>query len=435
MSARHKSGIKKYAAAVFFLVLMLGLNVNASAATWKLNANGTYSCYENGKLVKSKWITQSGNRYYVNARGIRQTGLSYINGKWYFFKKKDGALCKSTWLKINGKIYCAGSDGALYANGMYKIRVKTQGKSYDYYYLFDAKGVRLTGMHTSGGRTYFFETKAGEDLQSQVLQGHRIASQWRTWGKNQYYFCSNGAAAKNRKIGVYYVDVNGARVKNAWRGKCYYGSTGKAVSGLQTIGGVYYYFSTKTYEKVTNTTVKTGGVTYVFDANGKGTIKKENKAPATKVNVHSTYYTDKYVDDETLLASIIYCEAGNQSYTGQLAVGLVIMNRVYDSRFPSKLREVVYQYWQFEPARTGALTRTLNNPSRVTSSCKKAAAEVMRRMKTHRSGAKVYLSINGKNTVFPHLFFMTPAAYRSCRLASKYTQIGGHVFFTNWVKR
>ena len=39
MSARHKNGIKKYAAAVFFLVLMLGLNVNASAATWKLNVH------------------------------------------------------------------------------------------------------------------------------------------------------------------------------------------------------------------------------------------------------------------------------------------------------------------------------------------------------------------------------------------------------------
>ena len=81
MSARHKNGIKKYAAAVFFLVLMLGLNVNASAATWKLNANGTYSCYENGKLVRNKWITQGGNRYYVNSSGIRQTG-------WLFSGKR-----------------------------------------------------------------------------------------------------------------------------------------------------------------------------------------------------------------------------------------------------------------------------------------------------------------------------------------------------------
>jgi hypothetical protein len=98
MSARHKNGIKKYAAAVFFLVLMLGLNVNASAATWKLNANGTYSCYENGKLVRNKWITQGGNRYYVNSSGIRQTGWLFSGGKWYFFIKSSGALLKSECL-------------------------------------------------------------------------------------------------------------------------------------------------------------------------------------------------------------------------------------------------------------------------------------------------------------------------------------------------
>ena len=85
------------------------------------------------------------------------------------------------------------------------------------------------------------------------------------------------------------MNANGVRVKNTWKGSRYYGSTGKAVSGLQTIGGVYYYFNTKTYEKVTNTTVKTGGVTYVFDSEGKGTIRKEDKAPATTVNVQSTY--------------------------------------------------------------------------------------------------------------------------------------------------
>ena len=108
------------------------------------------------------------------------------------------------------------------------------------------------------------------------------------------------------------------------------------------------------------------------------------------------------------------------------------MNRVYDSRFPSKLREVVYQRQQFSPTFDGALTRAINNPSLVTASCKKAAADVMKRMQTHKSGKKVYLSINGKNTLFPHLFFMTPAAYRRLGLSSRHVQIGGHVFFTNW---
>ena len=100
---------------------MLGLNVNASAATWKLNANGTYSCYENGKLVRNKWITQGGNRYYVNSSGIRQTGWLFSGGKWYFFIKSNGALLKNSWLTSEKKIYCAGSDGAMYAGGMRRI--------------------------------------------------------------------------------------------------------------------------------------------------------------------------------------------------------------------------------------------------------------------------------------------------------------------------
>ena len=158
MSARHKNGIKKYAAAVFFLVLMLGLNVNASAATWKLNANGTYSCYENGKLVRNKWITQGGNRYYVNSSGIRQTGWLFSGGKWYFFIKSSGALLKNSWLTSEKKIYCAGSDGAMYAGGMRRIN----NKSGSYYYAFSARGIRLTGMRTYGGKTYFLRRRQME---------------------------------------------------------------------------------------------------------------------------------------------------------------------------------------------------------------------------------------------------------------------------------
>ena len=80
-----------------------------------------------------------------------------------------------------------------------------------------------------------------------------------------------------------------------------------------------------------------------------GSSGSEATPPKTKIKVESTYYSDRYVDDETLLAALIYCEAGNQSYTGKLGVGLVIMNRMKSSRFPSKLREVVYQNHQFAP--------------------------------------------------------------------------------------
>ena len=418
MSARHRSGIKKYAAAILFLVLILGLSVSASAATWKLNPDGTYSCYENGKLVKNKWVKEGNIQYYVNEKGVRQTGWLQKSGKWYYFTR-TGQLLKNTWIKSGGKTYCAGPDGALYTNGMHKIG--------SYYYAFSVRGIRQTGRKAYNGTCYFFESKAG------ASQGRMVTKQWRTWKGNQHYFGVSGKMLKNQWIGRYYVNGGGICLKNQWRGKKYLGSTGYAVSGLQNINGTYYYFNTKTYEKVTNTTMTIGGVTYIFDSTGKGKIKEdENGAPPTSVNVERTYYSDPYVDDETLLAAILYCESGNQPYTGQLAVGLVIMNRVYDVRFPSKLREIIYQKSQFSPTFDGALTRALKNPSLVTENCKRAAADVMNRMKTHKAGQDVYLEIEGKETLFPHLFFMTPAAYRRLGLTAKYVQIGGHVFFTNW---
>lgn len=59
--------------------------------------------------------------------------------------------------------------------------------------------------------------------------------------------------------------------------------------------------------------------------------------------------------DKELLASIIFCEAGNQPYEGQVAVGAVIMNRVKSAVYPNSISEVVYQSGQFGPAMTGWL--------------------------------------------------------------------------------
>ena len=43
-----------------------------------------------------------------------------------------------------------------------------------------------------------------------------------------------------------------------------------------------------------------------------------------------------------LLANIIYCEAGSESYVGKVAVGNVIMNRVKSASQPNTITEVVY---------------------------------------------------------------------------------------------
>ena len=58
----------------------------------------------------------------------------------------------------------------------------------------------------------------------------------------------------------------------------------------------------------------------------------------------------------TCLAQNIYFEAGNQPFSGKLAVANVTLNRVIDPQFPDNICEVVYQAKEFrESWRTGEL--------------------------------------------------------------------------------
>lgn len=80
--------------------------------------------------------------------------------------------------------------------------------------------------------------------------------------------------------------------------------------------------------------------------------------------------------DKELLASIIFCEAGNQPYEGQVAVGAVIMNRVKSAVYPNSVSEVVYQSGQFGPAMTGWLD-SVRYSAGYTPSAMQAAIDAM----------------------------------------------------------
>ncbi len=81
-------------------------------------------------------------------------------------------------------------------------------------------------------------------------------------------------------------------------------------------------------------------------------------------------------DDQTLLAAIIYCEAGNQPYDGKVGVGAVVLNRVRSGSYPNSIREVIYQRGQFGPAITGKLDRVLAG-GHIPSECYQAAADAL----------------------------------------------------------
>lgn len=82
------------------------------------------------------------------------------------------------------------------------------------------------------------------------------------------------------------------------------------------------------------------------------------------------------VSDAYLLGALIQCEAGNQPYEGQLAVGAVVMNRVKSGGYPNSMQGVIYASGQFGPAMTGKLDKVLASGN-VKASCLQAANEAI----------------------------------------------------------
>lgn len=81
---------------------------------------------------------------------------------------------------------------------------------------------------------------------------------------------------------------------------------------------------------------------------------------------------EKSENEKELLASLIFCEAGNQSFAGQVAVGAVVLNRMQHDAYPDEMEAVIYQDGQFCPAESGWLDR-IRDTSGYTESAMEAA--------------------------------------------------------------
>jgi len=290
----------------------------------------------------------------------------------------------------------------------------------EYWVCYNSSNIRVKGLVTVNGKdTYYFNPSR---------RGRMAIRQTIKLNGNYYRFCKTGKMLRNIWYAKRYYNAKGVMVRNCFVGKRYVGSGYRWVSGLQKIKGCCYYFNESNGYYVTNTTKKVKGVLYKFDSKGHGSVVSENS-----LAVESQYYTDPEVSDETLLAAIICCEAGNQPAAGKRAVGLVIINRMRKSGFPSTMREVVYAYHQFAPVRQGILSKYVKNPSTIPTACKNAAKLVL---KKYRNGNfNLQISTNPKKTVYfgDYVFFMTPAAYKTLGLSSATVTIGDHVFFKSWV--
>ncbi|PWM73133.1 MAG: spore cortex-lytic enzyme [Bacillota bacterium] len=112
--------------------------------------------------------------------------------------------------------------------------------------------------------------------------------------------------------------------------------------------------------------------------------------------------------DVALLARLIHAEARGESYTGQVAVGAVVLNRVRSSSFPNTIAGVVYQPYAFTAVNDGQINLSPDATSR------KAAIAAM----------------NGWDPSYGALYYYNPAVATSQWIFSRKTTvvIGDHVF-------
>ena len=118
--------------------------------------------------------------------------------------------------------------------------------------------------------------------------------------------------------------------------------------------------------------------------------------------------TSSYNNDLNLLARIINGEARGESYTGQVAVGAVVLNRVRSSSFPNTISGVIYQPGAFTAVSDGQI----NKP--VVQTCVNAARDAM----------------NGWDPSGGALYYYNPAIATSSWIWSRpvVARIGNHVF-------
>lgn len=79
-------------------------------------------------------------------------------------------------------------------------------------------------------------------------------------------------------------------------------------------------------------------------------------------------------EEVRMMAAMIQCEAGNQEFEGQLAVGAVIMNRVKSTGYPNTIEEVIMQPYQFGPSDSQLFADLLANDT-IKDSCREAARQ------------------------------------------------------------
>ena len=245
------------------MVLLLSLIGLLTFATPVMTANAAWKTTAEGKMYTTSaspgyltGLKKIGKHlYYFNEKGIMQKGFHTINGKTYYFLKKNGKAKKNSWLTAGAKKY-------RYYFNKNSVMVTGHQKIKDKYYFFNEKGIMQKGWIRTDAGSYYADEKTG------VL----AVSTW----INDYYFGKDGKMAVNTWIEGKWVGADGkyTGVKNnvGWvkdGGKTYYYDTrSNLVKGWLNLKGNTYYMHPVTGELMKGWFKLSGNTYYAEPTNG-----------------------------------------------------------------------------------------------------------------------------------------------------------------------
>ena len=476
-----------------------------------IKLSGTWYYLTGSGAMATGWIQVGGTWYYMNASGAMVTdtwiGNNYVDGSgawipgkvkaqvgWvqsgnrWWYRHADGSYTKNNWEAINGTWYYF--DGA---GWMVTGWIKLSGT---WYYL-TGSGAMATGWIQVGGTWYYMNASGAMVTDTWIGDNYVDGSGAWVQGKTRaqtYWVQNNG--------GWLYVQEDGSYAKSTWKtidGKEYYfGADGYMATGWLKQGSTWYYLkptaknsTEKVGEKAYNYWVGTAGIggyyidkygrmvagkdyslgsyIYTFDANGLCT-NRENRylqvtdANGRKYNVEKkTYLSDPQVGvdvtEDEFLAAAVYAESANQGLTGMTGVAMVMLNRMRTNMtstapYPSEAKNMIYQATQFEVARDGALTRSLNlivsgKGGTAMENAKKAVANARAicdaydnnktdELSDEVKGILEELKVPEGHTMLEYLGFMTPKAFENANLDPEKTYAFTYkntTFYSTWIKK
>ena len=170
-----------------------------------------------------------------------------------------------------------------------------------------------------------------------------------------------------------------------------YGSRGEEVRTIQTklkrwgyysgnIDGIYGSGTLAAVKKFQQKNgLKVDGIAGKNTLEAMGIFNSSSNSSTSSSNVSSS--------NLNLLSRVVYGEARGESYTGQVAVAAVVLNRVKNSAFPNTISGVVYQAGAFDCVSDGQINLTPNETA------KKAAQD----------------ALNGWDPTYGAIYYFNPA--------------------------